>query len=93
MPHMARRHLPHYALMGMIILFAGCGNDGPGPYGYYGGACRGDYDCPPGSYCVDPSGGVCLPACRTDADCGPAYACKSQGRHGVGGKVDVCVVR
>jgi hypothetical protein len=75
----------------LFALAAACGNDShPMPGAFVGAPCRTDYDCA-GLYCVDPSGGTCQLACRGDLDCGPGASCKSENRHGTGGKIDVCI--
>jgi hypothetical protein len=84
------------ALRAVVLLIVGscvtlaCGPDAPPPGAFVGAPCHSDYDCG-GLYCVDVAGGTCQLACRGDAACGPGYSCRSQGRRGAGGKVDVCL--
>jgi hypothetical protein len=83
-----------------ILAVFGCGDDDDGPgNGYYGdgyygvSACRADYDCAPGTSCVDERQGTCWPLCRDDYDCPPDLRCKDVPRRGAGGKARVCVPR
>ncbi len=52
-------------------------------------ACSNDAQCPPGTACVDPHGGICAMICDARG-CGAGYRCESTKRHGTGGEILVC---
>lgn len=94
MPKATLRHARNAVLAGVALLAcatsSACGPDYPPP-GFPGSPCGSDLQCLPGSYCIEPNPGSCVPACRGDYDCAAPYVCKSRDRRGTGGKVSVCV--
>jgi hypothetical protein len=56
--------------------------------------CASDLDCPRGSVCVTPDGGICAVSCQNDNDCsgfGRAFVCGGMSRAS-GGSTLVCRV-
>ena len=65
------------------------GGDFPG--GFCSLPCESDNDCPPDTYCMSESGGVCMFACPA-FDCGrlgEGWECRGESRKN-GGSIDVC---
>jgi hypothetical protein len=55
--------------------------------------CTDDTQCPHGTVCMDPAGGVCLFPCGNDVDCaflGPGWLCQDRDRASGGHRL-VCI--
>lgn len=68
-----------------------CERGGEFPQGTCTLPCRGHYDCPIGTACVDVKGGVCLVACLRPFDCRPGYDCKAKDNRDGPGDAFVCI--
>ena len=70
---------------------AGCETGGDFPDGTCALPCRGHFDCPEFSACVDVRGGLCLPRCNNDLQCRPPYDCNDRKDRDGAGHSLVCI--
>jgi len=68
-----------------------CETGGDFPDGTCALPCRGHFDCPGNTACIDVKGGVCLPRCNNTLQCRPRYECKDRKDRDGDGQSLICI--
>ena len=68
-----------------------CETGGDFPEGTGTLPCRGHFDGPRGTACVDVRGGLCLVYCSNELHCRDRYDCKERDDRDNGGESQVCI--